>query len=396
MSAKTTSLRDGAGLDARTLMAAAEAATGLSDYGDPTLASRAEALCAAMNEAGLDEEGRRRARSVFLWLLGDRLRLFDDHKRLNLATEVIERPIIITGEARCGTTFCQMLFGQDPGSRLLEFWEVMHPSPPPSLAGPADPRRAQADADWREILEQIPLWLISHPYNDMLGRNPPEDERTWAMDLRSTSPSGWWRVPLPMIAASPQDPPAQYRIHKMMLQQLQYGGPKKRWVTKGTQHHHRLQTVLATYPDALVVWIHRDPVQAIASRVQLIGQIQEGIAGTLDWGAFTRHTLAFGREVFAKAAVAPEADDPRVRHLRYSDFVKDPIGQIEGVYKSAGLPFTEDYRRAMLDWMPNNRSDRHGKFRYPIDIFETPVEQLHEEFAPYRERFGIEIEKPKP
>ncbi|MBV9509280.1 MAG: sulfotransferase [Caulobacteraceae bacterium] len=382
-------------LDAAALMAAAERATGLKDYGDPTLAARVEAMCAAMNRAALDKAGRGRAESVFLWLLSDRLRLFDDHKRFGVGREAVERPIIVTGEARCGTTFAQMLLGQDPASRLLQFWEVMHPSPPPSLAAPDDPRRIQADADWREILDQIPAWLVSHPYNDMLGRNPPECERTWAMDFRNTTPTGWWRVPLAPIAPSPQDPAAQYRLHKMMLQQLQYGGPKRRWALKGLQHHHRLETVLATYPDAVIVWIHRDPVQALASRVQLLTEIFEGIAGPIDRHAFAQATLAYGRDIFARLAVSETADDPRVHHVLYPEFTHDPIGQIERIYQRAGLPFTEASRQAMLDWAPANRSDRYGKFRYPLEVFGTPTAQLHEEFEPYRARFGVEIERPK-
>jgi len=382
-------------LDPAVLMAEAEREAGSSDFGDATVRDRVETLCQRINAAGLDARGISHARDVFLWLLTDRLRLFADHKRLQLGEISIEAPLIVTGEARCGTTFAQMLFGQDPNARLLEFWEAMHPSPPPSLAGPDDPRRAQADADWREILDQVPAWLISHPYNDMLGRNPPECERLWQIDFRGTTPTAWWRVPLQPFAATLQDPEAQYRLHKMMLQQFQYGGPDRHWVLKGLQHHHRLETVLATYPDADVVWIHRDPVQALASRVQLLAQIFEGIAGPIDRAAFAQQTLAYGRDVFARLAKAPMADDPRVHHVDYRAFVSDPIGQVRRVYEKSGRAFTDAFRTAMESWMPENRSDRYGKFRYPLDIFGVPIEQLHEEFRPYRERYGIAIEAPK-
>ncbi|MGE0388358.1 MAG: sulfotransferase [Gammaproteobacteria bacterium] len=382
-------------LDAARMMERACRETGLADFGDPTLGARVAALAQVMEQAGLDPAARERARAVYHWLLADRLRLFDDHRRHRLDAERILRPLIVTGEARCGTTFAQMLFGQDPDARLLKFWEVMHPSPPPSLAPADDPRIARADADWREILAQIPAWLISHPYNDMLGANPPECERLWAMDFRNTTPTGWWRVPLPMVVGTAQDPPAQYRVHRMMLQQIQHGGPVRRWVLKGTQHHHRLPTVLETYPDAVVVWIHRDPVQALASRVQLLVEIQEGIAGPMDRKAYAALTLAFGREVFARLATDSWADDPRVHHVLYKDFTRDPIGQIRRVYARAGLEFTPAYEAAMQAWMPANRSDRYGRFRYPLDVFDTPVAQLHEEFAPYRERFSVEIEMPR-
>ena len=50
----------------------------------------------------------------------------------------------------------------------------------------------------------------------------------------------------------------------------------------------------------------------------------------------------------------------------------------------------------MRDYLANNRGDRHGKFRYSTklltDIGED-LDALHEEFRPFRERFGVAIEK---
>ena len=52
----------------------------------------------------------------------------------------------------------------------------------------------------------------------------------------------------------------------------------------------------------------------------------------------------------------------------------------------------------MRDYLANNPGDRHGKFRYSTklltDIGED-LDALHEEFRPFRERFGVAIEKRK-
>ena len=72
-----------------------------------------------------------------------------------------------------------------------------------------------------------PGWLKIHPYNDMLGDGLPECERTWAFDFRVMTPTAWWRAPIGMfVGGMPVDPPAQYRIHKMMLQHCQYRRPR--------------------------------------------------------------------------------------------------------------------------------------------------------------------------
>src|SRR3546814_1562125 len=89
------------------------------------------------------------------------------------------------------STLMHALMSVDPDARALGFWEVLRPSPPPGISAEDDPRRALADADWREINAKMPKWLHCHPYNDMLGDGLPEDERTWAFDFRVMTPTAW-------------------------------------------------------------------------------------------------------------------------------------------------------------------------------------------------------------
>lgn len=380
-------------LDAEALLAGAQQATGLTDWGDESLPARFKLAVTQIRNAGMDEAGMRKAAEVCHWLLTSRLEFFEDFKRYPIGDEKIERPLFATGEPRSGTTLLHALLSVDPNARALRFWEVMYPSPPPGLAGPEDPRRARADADWREILERLPKWLISHPYNDMLGDGLPECERTWAFDFRVMTPTAWWRVPMGMnIGGLPSDATAQYRLHKMMLQQCQYARPKKYWVLKGF-HGQRLPELFATYPDAHIIWVHRDPVQAIASRIVLTGELVEGLTGHVDWKAQAAIHLAACRAGFDSTLNNPLINDPRIHHVRYPDFVADPVGTIRGYYDFAGTPFTPEAEAAMRDYLRNNRGDRYGKFRYSTDVIGTDVQALHAEFEPYRKRFGLEIEQ---
>ncbi|MBU6266712.1 MAG: sulfotransferase [Sphingomonadales bacterium] len=380
-------------LDAGALLAEAEAKTGLADYGDPTLPDRFAILIGHMRAAGMDAAGEAIAAEEALAQLCHRLRFFGDRACWPIAEEPIVAPVFATGEPRSGTTLLHMLLSLDPEARSLRFWELMHPSPPPGLATTDDPRRAQADAEWREILQRIPKWLVNHPYNDMLGDGLAECERAWGFDFRVMGPTVWWRVPMRMIMAGlPADAHAQYRLHRMMLQHCQYARPRKRWVLKGF-HSGRLGAMFDTYPDATLVWTHRDPVQVIASRIVMAGELDEGLTGRVDWAETARHYLALSRANIAAALASPFLDDPRVHHIRYRDFVADPVGTIEHFHQRAGLGFSEAHRTAMHDYLANNRSDRYGKFRYALDVIGEDIDALHAEFAPYRARFGIEIEQ---
>lgn len=380
-------------LDAGALLARAQDQTGLADWGDPSLPDRFALAVAAIRSAGMDAAGERQAVDTCLWLLTDRLRFFDDHRACGLDREAIDRPLFVTGEPRSGTTLLHALLAVDPDARALRFWQVMHPSPPPGLAGSDDPRRARADGEWREINARLPQWLKSHPYNDMLGDGLPEDERTWAFDFRALTPTAWWRVPMGVVPAGlPTDPPAQYRIHRMMLQACQHRQPQRRWVLKGF-HAGRFAAFFAAYPDARVLYIHRDPVQSIASRIQMMADLTEGLTGSVDMAAQARLHTRLGRESFHAIMGNPMMADDRIHHVRYADFMADQVAVIRDFYAFAGLSLSDAAEAAMRRYLATSKGDRYGKFRYATDLIDGEVAALHAEFAPYRERYGIAIEQ---
>ncbi len=380
-------------LYAASLLQQAQDETGLADWGDDSLPERFGMAVDLLNKQGLDVAGEETAAGVCRWLLTSRLQVFEDFKRYPIAEEKIESPVFATGEGRSGTTFLHALLSVDPNGRALRFWELFYPSPPPGLAGPDDTRRARADEDWREINARLPGWLPMHPYNDMLGHGIPECERTWGFDFRALTPTAWWRVPMPMqVGKLPLDTRAQFRLHKMMLQQCQYGREKKYWVLKGF-HQLKMKELFEAYPDACVIWTHRDPVQVIASTIMLSGNLNQMLCGHVDWEETARQFVA-GIGAGLDAVLAdPMIDDPRIHHVRYADLVSDPVGTLRMFYEKYGKPFDERTEAALRKYMADNPSDRHGKFRYSTDVLNTDIAALHERFRPYRERFGLEIEK---
>jgi Sulfotransferase family len=382
-------------LNAAALLASASAETGLSDYGDPTLPQRFTVAVDRLNALGMDDAGVAAAAEVCRWLLTSRLEFLEDRNRYPIADEVVAAPMFVTGEPRSGTTLMHALMSVDPDARALRFWEVMYPSPPPGLTAGDDARRARADDDWREINAKMPKWLHSHPYNDMLGDGLPEDERTWAFDFRVMTPTAWWRVPMQsLVGGLATDATAQYRLHKAMLQQLQYHRPRKYWVLKGF-HGFRLAEMFEAYPDATLVWLHRDPVQVAASRTMMMADIAEGMLGPVDLHALAKMHLDLTRAGVANTMSNPLVDDPRILHIRYSDFVADQVETVRRYYEFSGRGLTAGAESAMRSYLADNRGDRHGKFRYStqllVDIGEN-LDALHEEFRPFRERFGVEIE----
>ena len=192
----------------------------------------------------------------------------------------------------------------------------------------------------------------------------------------------------------PTDSAAQNRLHKMMLQSFQYRRPKKYWVLKGF-HGFRLKEFFATYPDATLVWLHRDPVQVAASSTAMMRDIMAGIVGKIDLVAEAHMHMQRLRMSIANTMENPLLSDPRIQHVRYKDFVADPIGTIRGYYAFTGRELTPQAEAAMRDYLATNKGDRHGKFEYSTMVLTDAgydIDALNEEFRPFRERFGVEIE----
>jgi hypothetical protein len=181
----------------------------------------------------------------------------------------------------------------------------------------------------------------------------------------------------------------------MMLQSLQYKRPKKYWVLKGF-HNFRLKAFFDTYPDATLVWLHRDPVQVAASAAAMMRDIMLGIVGDIDMVAEVKGSVERTRASVARTMSEPLVQDPRIQHVRYKDFVHDPIGTIRSYYEFAGREYTPQAEAAMRDYLANNKGDRHGKFEYSTKLITDAgydIDALNEEFRPFRERYGVEIEK---
>jgi hypothetical protein len=136
-------------------------------------------------------------------------------------------------------------------------------------------------------------------------------------------------------------------------------------------------------------------VQVAASSTMMMADIMDGIVGPIDLKAEARMHLARVRASIANTMSNPLIRDSRIYHVRYRDFVSDPIGTIRNFYTFSRRELTAEAEAAMRHYLANNRGDRHGKFQYSTkvltDIGEN-IDALNEEFRPFRERFDVPIE----
>src|SRR3954471_12815408 len=379
--------------DADAVLAAARQRAGLDDFGTNWVRASLDNLVVFLNtDPKISDVQRAAAYDQIIEVLAGRLRLVDDRKRYpGIDDEVIEAPIIVMGFGRSGTTFLHSLIAADTTNRAPAYWEVARPSPPPTLAAPDDARIDAGHRDIEQWLEGLPGFITQHPYWDQGALALMECESFYVYNLSHHYPIQQSQIPFGTKWAVDVDERTKYEFHRSFLQQLQYGGPPRRWALKGVDHQFYLTGLRAVYPDARLVWAHRDPVEVMGSLLEVTLLLTDGTGGdTADRRAFAEGWLNRHRTNLDRALGNPLAADARICHVRYPDMTADPTATIARVYDHFGLPISPEHERNMHRWLedPANRPDRHGKWTYSLGHYGVDAEYISAMFADYRERFG--------
>jgi hypothetical protein len=381
-------------LEKEKLLEAARRATGLSDFGDGDFhAPLARLLRSLEREARLTLLGRIAARSDIVGLLANRLRLEADRRRHpGVAEERIRRPLFIVGLPRTGSTLLHHLLGQDPAGRVARAWEVMEPSPPPEIARPdPDPRIARAAARLRWFDRLAPDFKAIHP----LGAELPL-ECIAIMSASFVSPRfhTTYHVPSYQTWLTGEDLRPAYEFHRRFLQQLQWRTPAGHWVLKAPSHVFGFESLFATYPDAVVVQTHRDPLSVLASVASLTLVLQRVFTDHLDpaeIGLEVTQRWSSGLERAMQARQDGRLDE-RFLDVRYQDLVRDPMAAVRRIYERFGMTLTREAEGRMEHFLATHPKDQHGSHRYSLGTFGLDARDLAPRFKSYCEYFGLESE----
>jgi hypothetical protein len=379
-------------VDADALIKQARIETGLSDFGSDTFRPALERFVEVVASSSLHPSARVAAYGQMVNVLSWRLRMVADRSRYPaIADEEITAPLIVVGFPRCGTTLLHALLTACPGNRAPLWWEVARPSPPPSLAAPGDARIGQANRDMERWLAEYPGFLAQHPYHDGGALSSLECEALMVHDLHNAYPMFFSRVPFFSPWTTTDDHAAAYRAHHAVLQHLQYGGPRRRWVLKGVEHQYRVGALLDQYPDAMLVWPHRDPAQVFGSLLAVTFEVLRFSGADIsDPRALSERVLSSYVERAELAMKDPLVNSDRLCHVRYPDFVGDPADTVSAIHQHFDLPLT-GVREAVSGWLddPANRPDRHGKWTYDLAEFGVTADDVRERFQTYSNHFGV-------
>lgn len=329
----------------------------------------------------LTERGRQSVRARYVNCLAARMTVDDFHRRNpELAKSEIRRPVFILGMPRTGTTLLSALMASDPANRSMRRWEAYNAAPPAAPGAlTSDPRCIAEKANDARMLAGAPKVAAAH-FEPADG--PTECVHLLAQDFRS--------LMLAVTATTPTyhdwllftDMQSAYAHRKRVLQILQTTN-SGRWVLKMPSDSLFVRQLFKTFPDAKVIWTHRDPYKAFASSFAMRGASRPFTE--MDEGRdYMRQYFPLQLALHLARPLEVSQERPRdFHHLYYADFVADPLAQLRQIYDWLGDAWTPETEAGMQACLHDNPQNKYGAHVYALEDWGFTRQNLAPYFSDY-------------
>ena len=188
------------------------------------------------------------------------------------------------------------------------------------------------------------------------------------------------------------DPAVNYGYERRMLQVLQHGAGPTQWVLKTPGHLFTIPELFDAFGDAWVVQTHRDPARVMSSITSLTSVVQWMRTDEVDVAGNTEIvTAAFAAALNDSADLRVSGAVPaeRLVEVHYTELVSDPRAALGAALDQMGLPFSDSYAAAVLDYLAHKPKGKYGVHRYEPEDWGLTADGLRAATARYIEYFGV-------
>lgn len=378
------------GISCDRLLLESRGRTGLRDFGDPwPLSNCREFLRLLESDARFTASGKAGAYGMIARAFDNRLRHVEQLKRHpDILNEPVAVAAIIASLPRTGSTLLHRMLAQVPGFVAPKWYETQNYAPfPGEERGDTSVRRKWGASYLEQMLTAMPELMSIHPME-----LDEADEEIMSMGLlfSSTMIEGTYFLPDFAKWLSRNSRTQVYADLRRIIQAWQWHNPayaRRRWLLKTPGHLLALDAAAQTFPEALIVMTHRDPVEILPSFANLTFQFYN-LAGNFDReqvGAFWLQRL--GKMLDTYLDTRDQLGDARFIDVHYNDLVADPIMQGERVLDRLGFAADADTRAMMQAWLDRNAREKRPPHVYETSDFGFDADMIKARFSRYRERF---------
>ncbi len=317
-----------------------------------------------------------------------------DRKRFpGIAKVEVQRPWVVLGVPRGGTTFLHALLAQDPANRSPSTWETAYASPPPDNASYGEDPRIRRWAEEsggseagvfravhdKEVMKRHMIGARLPQECGMMMMPVMRDLHIWAM----TRIQRYWT----WYFEADQRP--AYRFHHQWIQHMQWRAGRERWVLKCPTHALNLPALMAQYPDACIIQTHRAPTGSLSSLASLIGNYRRANCREVDPHAIGLEMLQMVKAHTDRPMAYRKANPGlRIIDLAHREIIADPIGAVQRIYTAFGTELPPEAEARMRAFVAKNPEGAHGAHQHDLANFGLNAEYVRDVLSDYYEAFG--------
>ncbi len=307
----------------------------------------------------------------------------------------IERPLIVAGMPRSGTTHLLKLLASDPALHTLYRWQTYRSFPSKAMLDGREPDNRRETGAQKDAMLDITLPHFRSLF-DVEASDATEEIEVMAKGCYGVTLSFQGDVPEFDNAFYGTDQTDAYRFLYRYLQAVQWSegyAPGSRWLLKSPQHLGALSAVKNVFPDACLVFTHRDPASVFTSLVTMIGYVIRSTYSSATRQQIIDKTLRMQHGFLRGLVRDIDSLTGPVEHVYFDRFMQDKHEAVERIYRAAGLEFDAQVEQRISEQTQTHTRDRRGKVVYDLEAdFGLTRDQIRKEFDYYIDRFPVAIE----
>jgi len=275
------------------------------------------------------------------------------------ATEIVEPPIFIVGHWRSGTTLMHELLSRDPRLAFPSTYECCAPHHF-AISGRILPKLLWFMAPKQRPMDNMAAGF-SHPQEDEFALCALGAPTPYLRIAFPNHPAVWMEM-LDMRQAAPDDVKAFEDALLWFVKALTYC-KQKRLILKSPPHTGRVAMLSRLFPGAKFVHMVRDPCALFPSTrrtweaLDYTQGFQIPRSDYLDEFVFECLERMYTGFHEQRGAL----DEGSICDVRYEDLARDPVGEVETVYRKLNLGEFEAVRPALVQYTKQQKDYRPNR-----------------------------------